>query len=476
MNSKIGPSIVTDLLARERDKSVSKPTGPIKKKDDPVDDLVRMAAAGIGFASEAIHHRKQKKAAAAAAEAAASDLESSKTVTDESKAEASSEASASSESPPKKPKNKDHATQFITRHPFHPTTTTPQNIPLPVVLVQRRPKTRARGFIRAYAPSLAAAGVEQAAFVDFIDTLNTVLEPDPWLHAINLADLATMAAPIPEPFSMLLGFAIGAAAEGTMEAQSRFRSNRFLDRVNAEYFAPRGLICFPATWRPQAKDGLITTVGFEGQAEASESAEGLSRTLKGAVERKVASLGESQGLEARLQRQMNAHGGYLHWDEPAPLVFVPQAVPDKKPNAFDRGCNWLDDHVDKHSQALFIEKNQDVPMAAALPQPTFQSRYADPNHPAASGDLVAFLTGGAWQGRPEEKPVSGDEGHKSEKERLKAEKKQKREQEKRDKEEAKLEKKEQKKREKKDKKMEKNAGKTGLSSLFQMVCFPLLPV
>ncbi|RSM02349.1 hypothetical protein CEP52_008040 [Fusarium oligoseptatum] len=32
-----------------------------------------------------------------------------------------------------------------------------------------------------------------------------------------------------------------------------------------------------------------------------------------------------------------------------------------------------------------------------LPKPEFRSRYADPNHPASSGDIVALLTGGRWK-------------------------------------------------------------------------------
>ncbi|KAH7350196.1 hypothetical protein B0T11DRAFT_290739 [Plectosphaerella cucumerina] len=498
-SSKIGPGLVTDLLVRERDKSISKPAGPIKKKDDPVDDIVRMAAAGIGFASEAIHHRKQKKAAGAATtatEGAAAPQHRpviSETAPDR-QLWADDIKHKETSSAGKKKKTKSLAEDFIARHPFDPLTTKASHkpIPLPVVLVQRRPKTRARGFVRAYAPSLAEAGIEQDVFLDFIDTFNKALEPDPWLNAINLADLATMAAPIPEPFGLLLGFAIGAAAEGTMEAQSRYRSNNFLDRVNADFFAQRGLVCFPATWRPQAKDELVTTIGFEGQAasSASESNAGLSKNLKDAVERRVSSLNSSTSgsFQDKLQKQMNSHSGYLHWPEPAPLVFVPETTSTAKPglgekpgekkkkaNAFDRASIWLDDHVDKHSQARFIEKNPDVPMATALPQPTFRSRYADPNHPAASGDLVAFITGGKWQSGSKEKARSSSKASsnesesesRTEKERLKAEKKQQKEQERLEKEAARLEKKEQKKRERKDKKLEKHAGKSGLSSLFQ---------
>jgi hypothetical protein len=43
---------------------------------------------------------------------------------------------------------------------------------LPVVLPQRRPKDRTRGFIRAYAPDLMNCGIDQAMFLDFLETFN----------------------------------------------------------------------------------------------------------------------------------------------------------------------------------------------------------------------------------------------------------------------------------------------------------------
>ena len=55
---------------------------------------------------------------------------------------------------------------------LHPPPTPPRataNLPMPVVLPQRRPKHRDRGFVRAYAPVLADQGIDQALFFDFLD-------------------------------------------------------------------------------------------------------------------------------------------------------------------------------------------------------------------------------------------------------------------------------------------------------------------
>lgn len=43
------------------------------------------------------------------------------------------------------------------------------NLPLPVILPQRRPRHRDRGFVRAYSPILQEQGIDQSAFFDFLD-------------------------------------------------------------------------------------------------------------------------------------------------------------------------------------------------------------------------------------------------------------------------------------------------------------------
>ena len=116
-----------------------------------------------------------------------------------------------------------------------------QPLSLPVVLTQRRPKQRDRGFIRAYAPLLADAGVEQDVFLDFVDKLNRAIEPNPWLNAINLASLAALA--VPTPFTFLISAAVRMTVKAAQEVNSRSKGNTFLDKVNAGFFRPRGLIC-----------------------------------------------------------------------------------------------------------------------------------------------------------------------------------------------------------------------------------------
>ncbi|KAK3185760.1 hypothetical protein K4F52_005416 [Lecanicillium sp. MT-2017a] len=427
---KQGPSMVSKLASdavkqatHERQKLLGKPAGTKARKGDPVDGIIRMAAAMVGLVSEAVQYRRQRHGT--------EDAGPSKEPPPASKQENTEEAiwahddlldvsvagSGSVHTPLGDTESSDLATSFLQRHPFtHSAELALVQIDRPVVVPQRRPKTRARGFVRAYAPVLSAAGIGQAGFLDFIDTLNRSLEPNPYLYAINLAGLTGLA--IPDPSALCIGAVVGLATQAAMEAQSRYRSGRFLDRVNAEFFMPRGLVCVVVTWSPDADDSsLILARDFEGESvPAVQDSDGLVKSVLN---------GEASPSEAlrRLQNETNKRmtpfQGAFQCDEPAPLVFCPAAgwtgdgreVAQKKKNALDRGEIWLDGFMDKRAQGKWIQDNPESTVAHSLPKPEFRSRYADPSHPASSGDLVAFVTGGRWCAKGKVKAKSEvDEG------------------------------------------------------------------
>ncbi|KXX73172.1 hypothetical protein MMYC01_210464 [Madurella mycetomatis] len=395
-------------VIRERDKTFSRPDGSHSKKHDPISSLVRAAAAGVGFVSEAVHYRREKKNRSQQGRATPGPEQLNEILWEQ---EDDAEREAAREVPelraPEAPN--DLAKAFLNRHPCLRDPHQGSELTLPVILVQRRPKARARGFVRAYAPVLADVGIEQETFLDFIDTFNKALEPNPWLYAINLAGLAGVESH--EPLMMLLGVGVGMATEVIMEGQSRFRSNTFLDRVNAEMFIPRGVVCLVVTWRPDLSEDrdVIAAVDFDGQRREAEALGETSLAPK------------IQELTSQMQRITKHSSGAFNWAEPAPLVF---SAPGKAPsaetdNAADRAERWFDEHMDKRAQAKWVVNNPNLPMANALPKPGFRSRYADPNHPASSGDIVAFLTGGEWQYGPA-KPMrsrSGSDGTGSERPR-----------------------------------------------------------
>jgi hypothetical protein len=94
-------------------------------------------------------------------------------------------------------------------------------LPLTVVLPQRRPKDRSRGFIRAYAPVLENCGIDQATWLQFLDTFQKSSAANPWLNAINMAQFATFA--LPTPIGLAVGYAISQITNAAIELQSRER-------------------------------------------------------------------------------------------------------------------------------------------------------------------------------------------------------------------------------------------------------------
>lgn len=93
--------------------------------------------------------------------------------------------------------------------------------PLTVVLPQRRPGARARGFIRAYAPVLENCGIDQKMWLEFLDTFQKSSAANPWFNAINMAQFAGLA--LPYPIGLAVGYAISQFATAAIELQSRER-------------------------------------------------------------------------------------------------------------------------------------------------------------------------------------------------------------------------------------------------------------
>lgn len=113
--------------------------------------------------------------------------------------------------------------QFLWKHPVPQgmNLATMPRLSLPVIIPQRRPKDRTRGFIRAYAPILEDRGIDETTFLAFLDTFDKASEASPWLNAINLAGLATFA--LPHLTAALVGAAITISVKAAKNVQSRIR-------------------------------------------------------------------------------------------------------------------------------------------------------------------------------------------------------------------------------------------------------------
>jgi len=98
-------------------------------------------------------------------------------------------------------------------------------LPCPVILPQRRPRDKKRGFVRAYAPVLADCGIDQDAFLDFLKTFHASTKEDKWLQVVNIA--AASAGMVPNPIAMGVSIAVQVAVGVAMEVQRRHRSVSF---------------------------------------------------------------------------------------------------------------------------------------------------------------------------------------------------------------------------------------------------------
>lgn len=348
----------------------------------------------------------------------------------------------------------------------HPSTKYPKAyacLELPVVITQRRPKARTRGFIRAYAPGLQNVGIDQETFLDFIDQLNKAVEPSPWISAIDLASLAGHA--FPEPIHLLISASALMATQITAEVVSRSKSNAFLDKMNQEFFKPKGLIALVVTWKPkkdgseQNETGIIDidmSVAAANNKSVEDAAPGVKRrksmiqmpsagemfelpefaplvfpqleaTPKSAEPRSLVNPKDqrpTQSTEIESQERVGqqatsnntrraraksmedakiaqrAEPGCLPAFKHNTVEYVGPAVRQVKLGGKSAGSSvkrtghFISDYQDRRAVARWSGQHPDSRMAKLAPAPGFQSRFADPNHPAGSGDFVALVTGG----------------------------------------------------------------------------------
>ncbi|KAL2832817.1 hypothetical protein BDW59DRAFT_138721 [Aspergillus cavernicola] len=252
-------------------------------------------------------------------------------------------------------------------------------LPYPVVLPQRRPKDKKRGFIRAYAPVLEEFGIDQAMFLNFLETANAACQATPWLYALNLASIGTMW--IPGAMSFVVSVIIQIGTNAAIAVEGRRKTNTFFDKINEEFFRPRGLFCLIMTW--------------DSESSSTFSRFDLNTAISTAVDH--GGPGKLNKLRHTFKSSDGKSHGELPFPEVAPLVFpgldaVAATGSQSKVKSLKKR-DFVADYFDRRSQAEFTMENPSSALNVA-PTPAFTSRYADPNHPASSGDLLALVSGG----------------------------------------------------------------------------------
>ena len=281
--------------------------------------------------------------------------------------------------------------KFLVAHPLPPHPANHEPLPCPVIIPQRRPRTKSRGFVKAYAPVLQNVGIDQATWMDFLETFHKASQASPVFGAILVA--GHLIGYVPSVAAMVASTLVQAAAIGAIVVQSRSRTNTFLDDINERFFRPRGL--------------YVLLVLYHGERHRWSS-EPLD--ISHAVNKSAhpADLETSGNRGAKLKHNLqyasgSSHGG-MEMPEAAPLIYPnldsavdkevdQEAKSGKKPSKFKSASKFVSEYSDRRAQAKFQSETPEA--ALMVPQEKqFASRYSDPNHPASSGSLISLLTGG----------------------------------------------------------------------------------
>lgn len=199
---------------------------------------------------------------------------------------------------------------------------------------------------------------------------------------------------VPDPIVMATTIAIQIAAGTAQELQARYRTNTFLDQINASLFKPRGLYAMIMTFKPERPTERYFNANIN---DATSLA--LTKSLTP----------PTSGLNANMRNIRLSSGvskGEMSLPESAPLIYpaldaaaanvasTDQALSEKKQNALKLSGGFIADYLDRRAQAEYAGSNANSKLASPAPSKPFASRYSDPNHPANSGSITALLTGG----------------------------------------------------------------------------------
>ncbi|KAK6596585.1 hypothetical protein H4I96_09237 [Botrytis cinerea] len=264
--------------------------------------------------------------------------------------------------------------RFIAKYPApqYPSSHSITNrLPLPVILPNADPKA-----------------VLEASSTPMLLSSKTVISPrpstqaSPWIQCINFAGLA--AHGVAPGVAIAVQIAIAVAIKTANEIHSRQRTNSFLDAMNNQFFRPRGLYALVLTWNPD--DGSHTSMVD------------MTSTISKSIDPQT---GESKTRNKFHTSSGNTYGDF-EFPEAAPLVFpaldatlanTGSEEEEKLKEKLKRKGNFVSDYMDRRARAQYAAHNPNSFLSTG-PKEKFTSRYADPNHPASSGNPWSLITGG----------------------------------------------------------------------------------
>ncbi|PVI03191.1 hypothetical protein DM02DRAFT_612426 [Periconia macrospinosa] len=400
--------------------------------------VVKGISAGVGAAGEKYHDRKERKAALAAQEASSSMRSGSEApnslvntaepgaetadderiwILDEATGPPPSYDSQNFDQRPVLERTISELTSNIlalTYQPDTPETAAPSRLPYPIIIPQRRPGTKARGFARAYPPDLEAFGIDQDAFLQIFQNFDEASQASPWLKTLYLS--AGIIGLVPSTIAMAVSITLQAVSGVAMDLQTRYKANAFLDQINKELFMPLGLYCMVMACKdgpgaPQNSEFSLESVNLDTAKHISEW--GLPKpdpTAENSDHNSQAAISKSK----QLFRPIRTSSGKTNVSdmplEIAPLIYPaldamldgPQVTPDESLKArMLRHKDFYADYFDRRARADYAGNNPDSTLTKASSGTSeFRTRFADPNHPVNNGHLISLITGGNVVAQP----------------------------------------------------------------------------
>lgn len=270
-------------------------------------------------------------------------------------------------------------------------------LPCPVIIPQRRPGDKGRGFVRAYAPVLGYNGIGMEQFLSFLKSFHKASQASPIFTAIQVS--ADVGGLTPGVISLAVMTAMQVAAHANRAVQTRQKANHFLDCMNEEMFVPAGLYAMVIKYKqdlnPNRSDhftplGHNFGIGTEKiNLTASHAIAKVNRTVPDPTSRALSHHMQDLRLTSSTTR------GTVELPEAAPLIFpyLDRAIDlngtgGLPPNAVQDHGVFLQDYQDRRLQALSGMDKPSNGLALSEDKRSFDSKLADP---AQSANQTGYL-------------------------------------------------------------------------------------
>lgn len=264
------------------------------------------------------------------------------------------------------------------------------HLPAPVILPQRRPGMRTRGFVRGYAPSLLPRAVTQDGWLKFLDGFDKAISKNRFFFVLNIAvviaDHVRLALQGVSVIAKAVSTAVQLSIEFSRRTYMHSKQNSYLDKMNEGYFKPRGLYALIIKYKPKKSSSGSAPDPYELVDIESNIADTVaSREAK-----------EGNFWKGLIKGAASTTHSEDEIPDFAPLTFpyLDDLNEAEKKSAMKQKGAFLTDYYDRRAQSTFAADHPESKLANVAPQKEWSSEYADPNNPKSQGGLLTTVSGG----------------------------------------------------------------------------------